>query len=162
MNGFGVGSTDKSKMPTTHVDDDELLYRRVPNKPENLQVVDGKRTVATSAFNCRFRQPSVNRCVLLPDPIDSKIEDTDGIVGVVAKNVREITSISRAAPATDFYRILVEARPILRDNLEGAAENLAHAQIESAPAMENNQRFRKLKEALAWLANQRPWIIEPS
>jgi hypothetical protein len=149
-------------MATTHVDDDEILYRRVPNKPENLHVVDGKRTVATSAFNCRYRQPSVNRHILLPDPFDSKIEDTDGVVGVVAKSIREISSIARAAPATGTYRILVEPRPILPNNPDGEPENPAHAQIESDPAMENDARFRKLKEALAWLANQRPWVIEPT
>ncbi len=43
----------------------------------------------------------------------------------------------------------------------GAYGNDAHAQVEHTPGTMTKNKFRKLKEALAFLANQKDWVIKP-
>ena len=148
-------------MPDTPVSNDEVLYRRVPNRPENLKSENGICTVGASAFNSPDRRPSVNRACHWPDPKKTQTEQSDGVLSLLAVEIREIGSVALGAPAVGSFKVLVEPRPIYANNPEGEPENLSHAQIETEPPMESQSRFRKLKEALAQLANRRPWLIEP-
>jgi hypothetical protein len=148
-------------MPDSPVSNDELLFRRVPNKPENLKSENGICTVGASAFNSPDRRPSVNRARFLPDPRDTQMDPSDGVLSLLAIEIREIGSVALEPPAVGHFKVLVEPRPIYANNREGEPENLSHAQIETDPPMDSPSRFRKLKEALARLANRRPWLIEP-
>jgi len=85
---------------------------------------------------------------------------------LIAAEVRAISSVALDEPIAEagrtHYAIDVLARPIFAGNPEGEPENLSHAQIEADPAYRSKSRFRKLKEALALLANNRGWAIKPS
>lgn len=162
----GVGFTlEKSMPPEDQVTDDEQLYRRIPNSREFFSVVDGEPRFSSSAFNDRKHKPSVNRSKIRPDPCETKADPADGITSLIAVEVRAITTIKNegALPNDpELYGIDVIPRPIPADNPDGLPENLAHAQIESNPEFKTSSRFKKLKEALALLANKRGWVIDPS
>jgi hypothetical protein len=51
-------------MAEDFVTDDELLYRRVPNREGNFQLDNGKYRVSSGAFGDRNLQPSVDRANL--------------------------------------------------------------------------------------------------
>lgn len=141
------------------VGNDEILYRRVPARPECVAETDGQRIVSASAFNDRGRKPSVDRANLCGNnPSSCKNDEADGVAFLVTEHVRRIDSVRRPPPEQAFYRVDVVARPIPANSERGLRENPAHAQVESDPAMESDARFRKLKEALARLAR---WIVEP-
>jgi hypothetical protein len=147
------------------VDNAEVLYRRI--KYDWVSRDDaGSLRLSSQAFADKGLKPSVNRAALAPDPATTKFEETDGIAQLVTEEVRGIDTVLRnpqAPPAQHVpYRIDVIERPIAPGNPEGLPENLAHAQIESDPVLENRTRFDKVKDALARLAERRPLIVEPT
>lgn len=151
-------------MPADRVDNDDELYRRVPSNQGKYSIVEGKLRFSTTAFNDPGRKPSVDRAKLRNSPDETKWDAADGVVSLVASEIRAIKVENTGATQDDpsHYSVDVIPRPITVDNPEGLPENMAHAQIESAPVMTSNNRFRKLKEALALLADNRGWLIEPT
>ena len=145
------------------VNDPEVLYRRV--KFGWATVVEGKWRLTSQAFNDRFWKPSVNRRLIEPDAAKSKEEASDGVVQLVASEVRAVTGIIHNPQAPQgqqlTYKLDVIARPIVANNEEGLPANAAHAQIESDPTVEARSRFDKIKDALGRLAEEREWVIEP-
>lgn len=145
------------------VDNAEFLFRRI--RLDSVVYDQGKLRLSTQAFSDRGFKPSVNRCSLAPDPTSTKHDDTDGVAVLLAEEVRKIDTVIRnpSAPqqVQEPYRLDVIARPIEAGNPDGEPENLAHAQIESDPVLENKSRFDKVKEALVRLAQSRPLVIEP-
>lgn len=144
--------------------DEDLLYRRVRH---DWTVVDGDAVRLTSqAFNDRLFKPSVNRCSIWPDPVCSKVDASDGVVQLLAGEVRQIGGVvHNPAAAIDqqvAYKLEVIARPIALDNAEGLPENPSHAQIESDPMVESRSRFDKIKDALSRLAERRPYAVNPT
>jgi hypothetical protein len=82
----------------------------------------------------------------------------------VASEVRAVGIVQNPGAALAQqrnYRLDVIARPITVPNDENEPENLAHAQIESDPTIDSASRFDRVKEALARLAGNRPWALEP-
>lgn len=151
-------------MSLEHVKDEELLYRAVRNDPgREYKYIDGALVVSASAFNDAGLKPSVDRAELVSSPIACQKNPSDGIVCLLTGEVRSIDSIvsNPGSCPTKSYQIDVIARPI-EPNESNTAGNAAHAQVEHAPEEMNKSRFRKLKEALAMLANKRAWAIEPS
>ena len=147
------------------VEDDEMLYRRIPTGC-HYTVANGKVQFSTSAFNSPELKPSVDRAKLRESARQTKIDPTDGVASLITVGVRAITSVEnleangmRGAPPK--YLIDVIARPIPMDQIS-QIENLAHAQIESHPEILTGSRFKKLKEARARLATERGWLIEPT
>lgn len=152
-------------MPNDIVAGDEILFRRVSNAAEFYHYESGRLRLKSTAFNDPGRKPSVDRSKLREHPSETKSAPTDGIVSVLTRDVRAIASIRNVdvqPSEPSVYGIDVIARPVLAGNDRGLPENLAHAQVESAPELATDSRFKKLKEALALLAEKGGWIIEPT
>jgi hypothetical protein len=144
------------------VTDDELLYRCIfcgLNKYYSIEQSGLK--LSSQAFTDRNQAPSVDRVKLCGnDPKYTQKNSDDGIVSLVAGQVRAIDSIvqkdSKGNPLF-VYKIDVHPRP--------TANNPAHAQIEPSPDYASKGTFRKVAEKLAWLATERVknqgWEIEP-
>jgi hypothetical protein len=143
------------------ITDAEILYRRVPHDRSFLVVQDGKMRVSSQAFADRLFRPSVDCANLCEhDPRHTQRQQLDAVVSVVTGNVRAINNITKTGTDGQVQRftIDVEHMPIVNHPLE--PDNLAHAEIHTKPACDKNV-FRKLKERLAQLANERLWEIEP-
>jgi hypothetical protein len=131
------------------VSDDEWLHRRV--RLGECRRVQAPKQLSSSAFNDAGKKPSVDRAALRP-ATETKIEANDGVVRLLTASVRGI-GIPIAAPNPPNFEVDVWARV--------EPENAAHAQIEPIPNM-SRSRFDKLKEALARLAEEEDWVIEPT
>lgn len=145
------------------VDNEETLFRRI--RYEWVDYDQGSFRLSSQAFADKGLKPSVNRQRLAPNPAATKHDDSDGVAELVAEEVRKIDSVMQnpLAPPEEqkSYQLDVIPRPIPAGNPEGEPENLAHAQIESDPLLENRSRFDKVKDALARLAERRPLVIDP-
>lgn len=145
------------------IDDAEQLYRSVQNEPEiYFPVVNGVRKFSSQVFNDRSQKISVDLASLRESPADTKWNPTDGVVYLVTQEVRGITNICVQGENGPCYAFDVFHRPVLPGNGEGLPENQAHAQIEASPHFVSSSRFKKLKEALALIVSQRPWLVEPT
>lgn len=154
---YGIGFFS---MPTI-VSDDEKFYRAVDLSKAEYTITDGQLRVSANAFNDRNCQPSGDRSSLRPDPADTKRCPADAIIQVITKEVRDIANI-RIAPNDDAnvanYRPDVIHRPLCV--IATKSENLAHCQVECLPEIKNTH-FKKLKEALARLAEAHGLIVQP-
>jgi hypothetical protein len=146
------------------VEDQEVLFRRV--KHEWVAYDQGQLRLSSQAFADKGLKPSVNRAALKPNPAHTQYEGSDGVAQLVTLEVRQVDTVMQNAQAPGQpqlpYRLDVLPRPILAGNEEGEPENLAHAQIESAPDLQTKSRFDKVKDALARLAERRPLAIDPT
>lgn len=143
------------------VSPDEQLYRSVKNDPQLFGVANGVVRFSASCFNDRAAKVSVDRALLRLNAEEAKLSPTDGIIRLLTKDIHDIGPIPDPNGGQG-YLIEVHARPIPPDNPDGHPENPAHAQIEANPDFPNSSRFRKLKEALARLADRGGWFIDPS
>jgi hypothetical protein len=143
------------------VDNTEGLFRAVRNSPgqDYKEQLDGTLIVGASAFNDRNLQPSVDRELLRSSPDECKFNDDDGVIKLFAEEVRAIDDVKIDANGNSTYDIDVIHRPI--SDTDEQKGNPAHAQVEHTPGGMKTNKFRKLKEAMAYIANQREWIIKP-
>ncbi len=146
------------------VEDLEALYRAIRmDRGEFVLGKDGRIRFSASAFNDRDRTPSVDRSSLRAEPRDTRLTEADGVTAVNTGAVRAIRTI-RVDPArkTDerVYQVDAIHRPLPDD--EDPTENGAHCQIECCPSIASDTHFKKLKEALALLANERGFVVLPS
>ena len=150
------------KMVADKVEDDEVLYRSVPNGC--FTIADGALRLTSTAFNDPTKKPSVDRANLCgANPAYTKKKPTDGVVFLTALSVRRIADVVQndkhgkpiLAHAVDAIPDPVINHPILPDNL-------AHALIVVNPDFESGSPFRKLKESLARIASQGGWLVKPS
>ena len=151
-------------MTTTQVDDSELLYRAVRKDADEYRLeADGRLRFTANAFKDQFCKPSVDRSSLRVDPRDTRFSTSDGVTSLVTEDVRAIGSVAvRSSDGKEVklvYRVDVQHRPITKSETE-PRDNPAHCQIECDPEIKNTH-FKKLKEALALLATQRGWVVEP-
>jgi len=149
-------------MDPTVVDDAEDLYRSIRANSDEYSYQDGKLVFSSSAFDDRFMKPSVDRSSLRPNSEDVRINAADGVTKVVTADVRrscKIPIIKNGAPVGE-YAVDAIHRPI--ENDQNDPDNLAHCQIECNPIIESGSRFKKLKAALANLANKHGFVVTPS
>ena len=121
----------------TRIDGAEDLIRRVPADP-NLYGADaasGELRISSSAFNDPELKPSVERRNLLVRLEDSKKKPTDGLVKLVALDVRSIQSVEQFDKAGNkipddnpsqpfkIHRFDAIHRPVAADPSRGIAEN---------------------------------------
>jgi hypothetical protein len=145
------------------VDDVETLYRRIRHI-EGLYVVqaDGTVRVSSAAFSDPLFRPSVDRAKFLHnDPKKAQRDPSDGVVSIVARNVRSIDTVvqnDKAGKIIQTFDVDIEHVPVL--DHPTLPDNPAHAEIYTNPHCPNKSVFRKLAERLAQLANERPWEIE--
>jgi hypothetical protein len=142
------------------VRDEETVYRRIPHGTPNgnkfYSITNTTVKISSQAFTDREKCPSVDRAVLCDhDPSYSQISSDDGVVSFLCNQIRAIDNI-KYAPGTAqevVYKIDIIWRPI--------ESNKAHSQIEPSPEYKNEKVFRRLRERLAYLANERGWEIFP-
>jgi len=137
-----------------YVEDDEELYRRLPINDHIHRYShnnEGKVEINSKAFFDRDQQPSVDRAKLKNyDPKTSKLHDTDGIVSLIAGEVRGIT--------IDNHTVDVIYAPIL-----DFPKNLSHSLItvsskNDLSKSKRKQAFSTLRRSLVLLSTVK---IEP-
>lgn len=134
--------------------DDEILYRRVTYDKKNW-AGDNKDNlrVQRSAFSDRNKQPSVDRAKLCGfNPSHTQAEDIrNGVVSLVTGEVR---MLGLRHEKEDFsYKVDVVHKP--------EKNNVAHAEVTVDPEITSDNVFKRLREMLTRLANQRGWLIFP-
>lgn len=138
---------------------EELVLRSVRDDRQFFACLpDGSGLrLSQSAFNDRAKQPSVDRLALCTAGPESCLKTaSDGLVAVCAGDIRALQTIQ----TLDHKQrpVATHAVDVIHDPLE---DNYAHALVCSAPAIESEGAFRKLKEALCRLAERRGWVCLP-
>ena len=136
------------------VRDDETLYRSIrgDEAAEHYTYDGGKLTIRSKAFMDRCRKPSVDRAELRScDPSLSRLDETQGIVSLIASDVRAIK--------LDVHTVDVIYNP--------TSENPAHSQITITPeccvtTSKQDRVFRSLRTALADIATENGWTLRPA
>ena len=146
-------------MAADSVGDDEVLFRNVSVTHNQCKRDEaGRWRLSSQAFSDRNCQPSVDRSILCnSDPSYTQKSPKDGVVSVVAAEVRAIAGVSQNDANGNVIKthvVDVIPDPILPDNP-------AHAIIVVTPDYANQKVFRKLLENLQQLAERRGWMIEP-
>lgn len=151
-------------MEPTLVRDEEWLYRSIRANADEFKVVEGRPRFSTNAFKAADKKPSVDRSGLRADPRDARLDPSDGIAKFSAGEVRQIAGIRTNPNDKENVRTYdVDAihRPLLVSR--GAdKDNFAHCQVESSPEMLVSNHVKRLKEALAILADKYGWVVGPN
>lgn len=136
--------------------DDEELYRSVRNELGVEYIYyEGKLRIRSDAFRDLNKKPSVDRAKLKEfSPFCSKLSDTDGIVSLIARDVRSRKIVGHVVDV------------IYEPNPESDPENYAHSQIVVDPEFfgtnsRKERTFYKLRRSLARLATERGWTLAP-
>lgn len=141
------------------VRNDEILYRSVRGKEgKEYTIKNGEPDFKYEAFKATNRKPSVDRAQLRRHPSHSLLSATDGIVRLIAGQVRGIKTVQKPGGEGAAYAVDVVYAPTM--------ENHAHAEIIVKPEYfgpHKKQRlaYRLLRIALALLANESGWTLEP-
>ncbi len=153
-----MNATDKPK-----VGNQETLYRRVVNK-EEMYKNGNKKILSSQAFTDPTRQPSVDRAFINKnDPTCTQIDLTDGVISLITGDVCSIENLNKHdinQRVIKSYNVFVVQDPI--ENSLNQKENKAHALIVTTPVftLSDNSVFKRLKERLACLANEKGiWVI---
>jgi hypothetical protein len=149
-------------MDASIIDDSEDLYRSVRADSNEYSYQSGKLLFSSTAFDDRSMKPSVDRSAIRTDPTEARRNPTDGIAKILTKDVRQCCSVPIIKNGTPVGDHAVDAihHPIENGPVE--PDNLAHSQIECNPIIESGSRFRRLKEALAKLANAHGFVVSPT
>jgi hypothetical protein len=149
-------------MDPTIVDDAEDLYRSIRADSDEYSYQDGRLFFSSSAFDDRDMTPSVDRSSIRTSPADARRSPSDGVAKVLTADVRNFCKVPIFENGKPIGDHAVDAihRPIENDPVE--PDNLAHCQIECNPLIANGSRFKKLKAALASLANRHGFVVKPS
>jgi hypothetical protein len=148
-------------MPDDFVDDNEILYRRIPagRRLYNYRT-DGTVKISSMAFTDREFRVSVDRAKLCNNnPRYTKGDEPGGVVSLVARDVRSIDDLSHNNPKGRLiqqFKIDVEPAPL--------QSNPAHAEIYAIPEFTDTDAqgaFHRLCRRLARLAEARQWEIPP-
>ncbi len=144
-------------MSVTHVDNEELLYRRVPMGRGLYQVADdGTIRISSQAFADRNQRPSVDRARLRNlDPSRTQLDPTDGVISLLVGDVRAIDTLQQPDVHGNISQVAVDVEHV------PLPDNHAHAEIYTVPPA-TKSAFRRLRERLTQLANQHPWEIKPA
>lgn len=150
-------------MTQDYVSDEEELYRSVRREQADEYFYDstnGQLIIESKAFLDRNKEPSVDRAMLKGfDPRKSRIGENDGVVSLITGEVRQIGDVVSNVPDGSKlnHAIDVIAKP--------EPQNEAHALIVVQPAYfpsdKKDKAFKLLRKALARLATQRGWTLEP-
>lgn len=148
------------------VADQEKVYRRVRQivAGQVCYHTDGDRVnFSQAAFNDPAQEPSLDRARLRPDPQLCRLSAEDGIVALQATAIRGVGPISKMAgkkPARDS-----QGRPISYD-VDVVSDphfgNCSHAVVVAVPGSIGGSAFKRLKDALARLASDAGWTVEPN
>jgi len=143
------------------VPDADELYRSV--REGEYKTINGRIAFSASAFNDRDRKPSVDMSSIRRDPREARKSVDQGVAKLLAREVRssrKIPAFDKKGKQTAEHSIDVVHRPI-KDAPNGEPNNPAHCQIECHPSIDSDNTFKRLKEALAAMANQYGWVVRP-
>ncbi len=154
-----------SENPISDVTDNEILYRRILDGKDLYEVRDDGTVIFKSqAFSDIDFRTSVDRAKLCGnDPKRTLGRYQGGVVSLVALKVRAIDDLiqfDRNKNPIQTFNVDIEHVPIINDPIE--PDNLAHAEIHTKPECPNSKVFKRLRERLALLANERQWELKPS
>lgn len=146
--------------------DDEELYRSVRSGLDAEEYIyhKGKLRIRSNAFRDIGKKPSVDRAKLKDfNPFCSRLSDTDGIVSLIAGDIRIIKEVETKTEDRDATHVV---DVIYDPNPESEPENYAHSQIVVDPeffgtSSKKKKTFYKLQRALARLATKRGWTLVP-
>ncbi len=140
------------------VADDETLYRAIQNegKEQGWHVdQDGVLRFTEAAFLDPEGKPSVDRARLLDgDPAKAQKHSSDGVVALLARDVRAIDEPRRDKKGRQVGRFEIDVLP------DPLPDNPAHAVVTADPPPGSNPQ-RRIRDALARLAQSRGWTIPP-
>ncbi len=155
-------------MPTeiTHIEDAEELIRRVPAGYECQYDPDSGELIGVPsvAFADRSMQPSVDRRLLLEDLESAKNLPSDGLLKLIAFEVRAITFaqvINGKVSDTQKHTTDAKHSPIEEGNADALPPNPAHSHIEITPQMSKTRFESKMRERLARIALKHGWVARP-
>lgn len=144
---------------TSPVLDDETLFRSVRDEPQHFgcDATGELKRLSHSAFNDRDMQPSVDRATLRAGGAgDSRKSDSDGVVALVAVEVRAIKGVATRdskGRAKQPHQVDVVHAP--------EADNHSHSLVKTAPQVASDGAFKRLKEALCFIAATKGWAFPP-
>jgi hypothetical protein len=147
-----------------YVSDEEKLYRNVRGEGADEFFYDpttGRLKIESKAFLDQQKEPSVDRAKLKNfDPQKSRIGKEDGVVTIITQEVRQIGDVVTNNNEGKKVNHAVDVNP------DPISQNAAHARIVVVPRFFGSQSkkdkaFRLLRIALARLASQRGWTLEP-
>ena len=152
--------------------DDEELYRSIRGELDAEEYIfdRGKLQIRSNAFRDISKKPSVDRAKLKEyTPFCSQLSDTDGIVSLIAADIRAIGTVKTKDKDAE---VIIHAVDVIYDpNPKSDPENYAHSQIVINPDFfqgdifdtnsKKERTFYKLKKALARLATKRGWTLVP-
>lgn len=128
--------------PTSNIEDEELLYRRV--LPDHVDWKSHPPELTSEAFGDRGYRVSVDRAELCGhNPVHTQDGKANYVCCLVTLAIRKIDVVVRRDQNGEVsvkHNIDVEAVP-LRDND-------AHAEIFGQPHLSNDKVFRRLRHAL--------------
>lgn len=138
---------------------DEMLLRSVGAKGWMIDL-DGAIIATSEAFHDPGFRPSVTRAGIRPeDPEATKRAPDDGVAQLATACVRAIDP-SKVGDRDQKLHLLQERNvDVVPDPIES---NAAHALIVTSPQiLKKNSAERRLRVALAQVANRHPWAIQP-
>jgi hypothetical protein len=127
----------------SRVEDHEVLRRAVKDDPTHFACDANGALVhlGQSAFNDPEKRPSVDRAALQPDGAHvARRADTDGVVSLVASDVRNIAGVSTfndKGKIVQGHEVDVRHDPL--------NNNRAHALVVTAPQITSDGTFKRLK-----------------
>jgi hypothetical protein len=146
------------------VSDEERLYRNVRGKGSDEFFYDpatGHLTIESKAFLDQQKEPSVDRAKLRNfDPEQSRLKEENGIVTLITQEVRQMGDVVTVDDKGSQFSHAVDV------NAASISGNKAHALIVVEPKFfgsvsKQKAAFKLLRKALARLATQRGWTLEP-
>jgi hypothetical protein len=153
------------------VSDDETLYRNVsgdPAKGHFSRDADNRFVVSQSAFHDPEFKPSVDRAHLREnDPTRTRRAAGDGVCKLVALHVRginpqQVADLDQKGNVIQTRNVDVIPDAVPAGNPRGLPENPAHALVITTPQIAKKvAAWGKVRTALAWIATQAGWAIEP-
>ena len=155
-------------MTVGYVSDDEELYRNVrPEEDAREYYYDpttGRLIITSQAFLDIKKEPSVDRAKLKDfDPRNSLLNENNGILSLITEEVRQVGEVK--TKENGETRIIHTVDVIPDPNPPEAPDNDAHSRIvvepKFLPSDRQDKAFKLLKRALARLATNRGWTLEP-
>lgn len=143
------------------VDDDEILYRRIPAGRRLYKYkIDGTIEISSEAFSDRELRISVDRAKLCGNNPRYTLGDiAGGVIALVAQDIRGVDDLTRNdSKGNPIQRFKIDVEPVPLPN------NTAHAEIFAFPAfadVDKKGAFHRLCRRLVRLAEAQQWAIMP-
>jgi hypothetical protein len=142
------------------IDDSEILFRCVFYGRNLYKTEDnGTLRLSSTAFADKKQEPSVDRSSLCKeDPHWTQVDEKDGVVSIVTRDVRSIIKSGKNPDKNDDERTIIYSLDVVPKPTE---DNEAHAVVQPSPEYQTKNVFKKVRESLARIASERGWVLPP-